>query len=138
MTDVFPESKRSWIMRRVREKDTSPELIVRSVTHKLGYRFRLHQKDLPGKPDIVFPGRKKVIFVHGCFWHGHECARGNRIPKTNNSYWKEKIAQNVARDKKHLHDLAILGWQALSVWECQIKDLEALRSSIVSFIEADS
>ncbi len=135
MTDVFPESKRSWIMSRVRGKDTSPELIVRSLIHGLGYRFRLHRKDLPGKPDIVFPCRRKVIFVHGCFWHGHDCARGNRVPKTNNTYWKEKVGRNLERDKKHQCELDLLGWRTLIIWECQIKDINALRSVIISFLE---
>lgn len=135
MTDVFPESKRSWIMSRVRGKDTSPELIVRSSIHSLGYRFRLHRKNLPGKPDIIFPCRRKLIFVHGCFWHGHNCARGNRIPKTNYVYWKEKIERNIERDKKHQRELSLLGWRTFVIWECQIKDVDALRSAIISFLE---
>lgn len=135
MTDVFLESKRSWIMSQVRGKDTSPELIVRSLIHRLGYRFRLHRKDLPGKPDIVFPSRKKAIFVHGCFWHGHDCHRGSRTPKTNNVYWKEKIERNVRRDKARQRELDLLGWRTLIIWECRTKDLGALRSVIVSFLE---
>ena len=135
MTDVFPESKRSWIMSRVRGKDTSPELIVRSLIHRLGYRFRLHRKDLPGNPDIVFPSRKKAIFVHGCFWHGHECHRGSRVPKTNNVYWKEKIERNVRRDEARQRELELLGWRTLIIWECQIKDVNTLHPVIVSFLE---
>lgn len=135
MTDVFLKSKRSWIMSRVRGKDTSPELIVRSLIHKLGYRFRLHRKDLPGKPDIVFPSRRKAIFVHGCFWHGHECYRGSRTPKTNNVYWKEKIERNVRRDKARQRELDLLGWRTLIIWECQIKDVNAIHSILVSFLE---
>ncbi|MDH7601926.1 MAG: DNA mismatch endonuclease Vsr [Armatimonadota bacterium] len=135
MTDVFSESKRSWIMSRVREKNTSPELIVRSFVHRLGYRFRLHRKDLPGKPDIVFPSRRKVIFVHGCFWHGHQCPRGDRIPKTRQSYWLEKIARNTTRDSQHEQELASLGWKSLVIWECQIKDLGLLHSTIVAFLD---
>ncbi len=135
MTDVFLESKRSWIMSRVRGKDTSPELIVRSLIHRLGYRFRLHRKDLPGKPDIVFPGRKKAIFVHGCFWHGHDCNRGSRAPKTNTVYWKEKIKRNVRRDKARQRELDLLGWRTLIIWECRTKDPGSLRSVIVSFLE---
>lgn len=135
MTDVFPESKRSWIMSRVRGKDTSPEIIVRSLIHSLGYRFRLHRKNLPGKPDIIFPCRRKLIFVHGCFWHGHDCTRGNRVPKTNDVYWKDKIGRNIERDKKHQRELSLLGWRTFVIWECQIKDVDALRSAIISFLE---
>jgi len=137
MTDVFSKDKRSWIMSRVRGKDTSPEKIVRSLAHRLGYRFRLHRSDLPGKPDVAFPSRRKVIFVHGCFWHGHQCARGNRKPKTNETYWREKIRRNVERDDKHKRDLALMGWRTLIIWECQIKDEEALRSALISFLEEE-
>jgi len=121
MTDVFPSEKRSWIMSRVREKNTSPEFKVRSLVHRLGYRFRLHRKDLPGKPDLVFPSRKKIIFVHGCFWHGHDCARGNRSPKTNTEYWVEKIRRNTERDACHQAELKAIGWDVLVVWECELK-----------------
>lgn len=100
MVDKFSEKKRSYIMSRVRNKDTSPEKIVRTTVHRLGYRFRLHRNDLPGKPDLVFPSRHKVIFVHGCFWHGHQCKRGNRLPKTNQTYWFNKINRNIERDKE--------------------------------------
>lgn len=135
MTDVFSRAKRSWIMSRVRGKDTSPELIVRSLAHCLGYRFRLHRSDLPGKPDLVFPSRHKVIFVHGCFWHGHGCARGNRIPKTNVSYWRNKIGRNVVRDRKHRRSLRNLGWGYLVIWECQIKNSGKLASRLTGFLE---
>lgn len=135
MTDVFPSEKRSWIMGRVREKNTSPELKVRSLIHRLGFRFRLHKKDLPGKPDLVFPSRKKIIFVHGCFWHGHDCSRGEREPKSNTEYWVEKIRRNAERDARHRSDLKALGWDVLVVWECELKDAEALSSRITSFLE---
>lgn len=135
MTDVFPSDKRSWIMGRVREKNTSPELKVRSLVHRLGYRFRLHRKDLPGKPDLVFPSRKKIIFVHGCFWHGHDCSRGNRTAKSNTEYWVEKILRNTERDVQHRSKLKALGWNVLVVWECEIKDAEALSSRLTSFLE---
>jgi len=108
-------------MRAVRSKDTRPELIVRRWLHSQGYRYRLHRKDLPGTPDIVFPARKKVIFVHGCFWHGHDCARGDRQPKTNSEYWSRKIERNVARDLEHREALAGLGWKVLTVWECHTR-----------------
>ncbi len=134
MTDVFPNEKRSWIMSRVREKNTSPEIKVRSLIHRLGVRFRLHRKDLPGKPDLVFPSRKKIIFVHGCFWHGHDCSRGKRKPKSNSDYWVEKIRRNSERDARHQSKLESLGWDFLVVWECETKDIEALAFRILSFL----
>ncbi|MGA9111925.1 MAG: very short patch repair endonuclease [Smithella sp.] len=134
MTDVFSNEKRSWIMSRVRGKDTSPELRVRSLAHRLGYRFRLHRKDLVGKPDLVFSTRKKVIFVHGCFWHGHDCARGKRTPKTNSKYWIEKIRKNIERDIKNQAELTSLGWNVLVVWECETKDLDELVRKISKYL----
>ena len=130
MTDVFSKEKRSWVMSRVRGKGTSPEIRVRSLTHRLGYRFRLHQKDLPGKPDLVFPSRKKVIFVHGCFWHGHDCPRGKRTPKANAGYWTEKIRKNIERDAKNQAELQSLGWNVLVVWECEMKNLDKVACKI--------
>ncbi len=122
MSDVFSTKKRSWIMSQIRGRDTTPERKVRSIAHRLGYRFRLHRKDLPGKPDLVFPSKKKTIFVHGCFWHGHDCSRGRRIPKTNTKYWQDKIAYNVKRDKEIQAALKDLGWEVLIIWECELKD----------------
>jgi len=116
-----PEGLRSRTMRAVKAKDTKPEWIVRRLLHAAGFRYRLHAKDLPGKPDIVFPSRRKVIFVHGCFWHGHDCARGARMPKTNADYWSAKIARNVERDARHLEALRVDGWRTLVVWECEIR-----------------
>jgi DNA mismatch endonuclease (patch repair protein) len=107
-------------MSRVRTKDTKPELIVRSTLHGLGYRYRLHRKDLPGTPDLVFPGRRKVIFVHGCFWHGHDCPRG-KLPATNTEFWEVKVAKNKARDERTLQTLKSLGWNAFVAWECEIR-----------------
>lgn len=134
MTDVFPQEKRSWIMSRVKGENTSAEIKVRSLTHRLGYRFRLHKKDLPGKPDLVFPSQKKVIFVHGCFWHGHECARGARIPKANREYWIDKIGKNVERDKRNYILLDSLGWKVLVIWECECKVREELEQTITNFL----
>jgi len=134
MTDVFSKDTRAWIMRQVRGKDTKPELIIRSFIHCLGYRFRLHKKNLPGKPDLVFPSRQKVIFVHGCFWHGHKCRRGNRMPKTNVNYWKNKIERNMYRFVKQKKDLKKQGWESLVIWECQIGDLGKLQKKILSFL----
>ncbi len=137
MTDIFPKGKRSWIMSRVRGKDTTAEIKVRSLTHRLGYRFRLHRKDLPGKPDLVFLSLRKVIFVHGCFWHGHECARGARTPKANREYWIEKIRKNIERDQKNQNLLKSLGWSVLTVWECETKDAMRLEETINKFLKSE-
>jgi DNA mismatch endonuclease (patch repair protein) len=120
-TDVFSPDERSAVMRAVKGKDTSPERLVRRLAHSMGYRFRLHRKDLPGAPDLVFPGRAKAIFVHGCFWHGHDCARGARQPKANAAYWQGKIGRNRARDAAAIASLAERGWEALVLWECELK-----------------
>jgi len=137
VTDVFASDKRSWIMSRVKSRNTKPERIVRSVLHRMGYRFRLCGDDLPGKPDIVFPGRRKVIFVNGCFWHGHTCRRGKRVPSTNRDYWLAKIQANVRRDRSHRSRLAHAGWRSLTVWECQLADLDRLARRMDEFL-ADS
>lgn len=129
---VDPE--RSQIMRAVKSHDTAPEMTVRRLVHAMGYRYRLHRKDLPGKPDITFQSRHKVIFVHGCFWHGHECKRGARIPKTNREYWETKIARNRKRDHRHDEELTRAGWRVLVVWECQIKEPQAVAGQIKSFL----
>ncbi|KAA5801572.1 DNA mismatch endonuclease Vsr [Alkalicaulis satelles] len=133
-SDVFTPAQRSAVMAAVKGRDTRPEMIVRRLVHGLGYRFRLHRKDLPGRPDLVFAGRRKVIFVHGCFWHGHDCARGRREPKQNADYWRAKIARNVARDAASLAALEADGWQALVVWECALKDREALAARLQAFL----
>lgn len=135
MTEVDPA--RSKTMRAVRSKDTGPEIAVRRLAHKLGFRFRLHRKDLPGTPDLVFPKFRKVIFVHGCFWHGHDCPRGARAPKTNRDYWERKLERNKARDAKALSDLRSMGWQAQTIWECEIRDSGKLKQTIVSFMATD-
>ena len=107
-------------MRAVKAKNTGPEMAVRRLVHSMGYRYRLHRKGLPGKPDLVFALRRKVIFVHGCFWHGHACKRGARIPKANRDYWTRKIARNKERDQHHLSALHADRWQALVIWECEV------------------
>ena len=117
-------------MRRVKGRDTGPELTVRRLLWDAGYRYRLHRKDLPGKPDIVLPGRRAVVFVHGCFWHGHDCARGARRPKANADYWKAKIARNVDRDARVQADLIDIGWRPVTVWECELKDPAALEARL--------
>ncbi|MET0606991.1 MAG: DNA mismatch endonuclease Vsr [Beijerinckiaceae bacterium] len=127
---------RSDIMRRVKGKDTGPEKLVRSALHRLGFRFRLHRADLPGKPDIVLPSMKIAIFVHGCFWHGHDCARGAREPKTNADYWRTKIARNRVRDEAHLAELKRLGWKARILWECELKDMAKVERSLLGFLRS--
>jgi DNA mismatch endonuclease (patch repair protein) len=122
MTDVFTPEKRSAVMRRVKGKDTSPELKVRRLLRRLGVGYRLHRADLPGRPDIAMPGRKLALFVHGCFWHGHDCARGARTPKANRPYWEAKIARNRARDLEHRAALEAMGWRTVTLWECELKD----------------
>ncbi len=126
MTDVYPPEKRSAVMRRVKGRDTTPELKVRKALTALGARYRLHRKDLPGRPDIAMPGRRLAIFVHGCFWHGHDCTRGARVPKANRDYWVAKVARNRARDAAAREALAALGWRAETIWECELKDAAAL------------
>src|SRR5262249_1476100 len=125
---------RSAIMRSVKSTNTKPELAVRRLLHRLGYRFRLHREDLPGKPDLVFPSRRKVIFIHGCFWHGHDCKRGARKPKQNAVYWSAKIERNVVRDRANLKILGAAGWQILTVWECEIKAHDELCSRLKAFL----
>lgn len=130
MTDVYDAAKRSAVMRRVKGKDTSPELKVRRLLTALGARYRLHRKDLPGSPDIVMAGRRLAIFVHGCFWHGHDCARGARTPKANRDYWVAKVARNQARDARAQSELAAAGWRVETLWECDLKDQSALEARL--------
>lgn len=122
MSDVYSPEKRSAVMRRVKGKDTTPELAVRKALTRLGARYRLHRKDLPGKPDIVLPGRRLALFVHGCFWHGHDCARGARVPKQNRDYWVSKVARNRDRDAANRAALERQGWRVETIWECELKD----------------
>lgn len=132
MTETAEQRRR--IMRAVKGKDTGPEMLVRRLTHGLGYRYRLHAKELPGKPDMAFRPRKKVIFMHGCFWHGHQCKRGDRTPKNNRTYWKKKISRNRERDRENMEALRRQGWRALVVWECETKDVKQLAERIRSFL----
>jgi DNA mismatch endonuclease (patch repair protein) len=117
-------------MRRVKGKDTAPELIVRRLVWRLGGRYRLHAAGLPGKPDLVLPRRRIAIFVHGCFWHGHTCARGARVPKANRDYWLAKVAKNRARDAAHRAALQAAGWRVETIWECELKDAAALEHRV--------
>jgi DNA mismatch endonuclease (patch repair protein) len=134
MTDVFDPAQRSAVMRRVKGKDTAPEMIVRRALTRLGARYRLHRKDLPGSPDVVLPGRRLAFFVHGCFWHGHDCARGARVPKANRDYWTAKVARNRARDEKNRAALEAAGWRVEVVWECELKDGVALEGRLTRLL----
>jgi len=135
MTDTLTAERRSQNMSRIGSKHTLPEMAVRKMVHAMGYRYRLHGKDLPGKPDLVFRGRKKVIFVHGCFWHLHSSCREGRIPSTRSEYWAPKLNRNQSRDANHLNALRAAGWQVLIVWECEIRDLDPLKDRIRRFLE---
>lgn len=122
-------------MQAVKSQDTKPEMTVRRLVHKAGYRYRLHRSDLPGKPDLIFPRLKKIIFVHGCFWHGHDCKRGAREPKENYEYWRRKISRNKERDTKEQEALQAMGWDVLVIWECQLKNYEVLSERIMEFLK---
>jgi len=134
MTDVFSPEKRSAVMRRVKGRDTSPELKVRKLLWSLGARYRLNRRDLPGSPDIVMPGRKLAVFVHGCFWHGHDCPRGARVPKQNRDYWTAKVDRNRVRDARAEAALSEAGWRVETVWECELKDMAALEARITRWL----
>ncbi len=121
-------------MSRIRSKDTKPEMVVRRALHALGYRYRLHRRNLPGAPDIVFPSRRKVIFVHGCFWHGHEGCKVANVPKSRQQYWLEKFARNKVRDHANLEALRQAGWDALVIWECETKAPERIATKAESFL----
>jgi len=131
MADHLTSKKRSWNMSLIRSANTAPEIIVRKLLYSLGCRFRLHKKDLPGKPDIVLKKYKTVIFVHGCFWHQHKRCKRSNIPKSNTSYWKPKLSNNIKRDIQHKTDLRKLGWRTITIWECETKTIEKLRKKLV-------
>ncbi|PYS45565.1 MAG: very short patch repair endonuclease [Acidobacteria bacterium] len=139
MPDVHTPAQRSFNMSRIRNRNTRPEMKVRSMVHQMGYRYRLHRKDLPGKPDLVFPSRRKVIFVHGCFFHMHDCPYGRVVPKTNADFWRTKRLSNVERDRRNVAALNNDGWKVLEVWECQTKKTEnllLLKNNIRDFLGA--
>ena len=128
---------RSEIMRRVKSRDTGPEKIVRRALRTIGQTgYRLNRRDLPGRPDIAFLGRKRAIFVHGCFWHGHDCRRGARTPKTNTEYWKQKIVRNQVRDLSHEDELIAAGWDVLVIWECELRNAKRLQGRLAEFMAA--
>ncbi|WP_306919474.1 MULTISPECIES: very short patch repair endonuclease [unclassified Arthrobacter] len=126
--------QRSAHMAKIRSKNTKPEVRLRSLLHRAGYRFRLHERSLPGRPDLVFTARRKVIFVNGCFWHGHDCSVGSRLPKTNTDFWALKREKNQERDARQLRELESLGWSVLVVWECELPPNSPLDASLMSFL----
>ena len=136
MVDTRTPEQRRKIMRSVRTKNTGPEMIVRSLLHSLGYRYRLHRQDLPGRPDLVFPRRRKIVFVHGCFWHGHGCSKG-RLPKSRIEYWGPKITRNKVRDIETTEALQRAGWTVGVVWQCETRDSETLKKRLVDFLSGN-
>lgn len=135
--DTLAPEQRSLLMSRIRGKDTGPELRVRQLAYALGFRFRLHRRDLPGSPDLVFASRRKAIFVHGCYWHRHAGCRYAYSPKSNVQFWQAKFAANVARDQIATKALREQGWQVLVIWECETRDAEALRGRLADFLKND-
>lgn len=138
MADVLTKEQRSYNMSRIRAKDTKPEMIVRSMVHRMGYRFRLHRSDLPGKPDLVFPRLRKIIFVHGCYWHVHRCRYGRVTPKTNAKFWQTKREGNRERDRRNIRKLRHMGWDVLVVWECHTRQPRPLARTLASFLSDES
>lgn len=134
--DTFSREQRSEIMRHVHSRDTAPEMAVRRITHALGFRYRLHVRDLPGCPDMVFPARRKVIFVHGCFWHQHGC-EASALPASNRAYWLRKLQRNADRDKRIAAELRRAGWKVLIIWECQIRNRANLTKKILHFLAGE-
>lgn len=132
--DVLTPEQRRRCMSSIRSKNTRPEIIVRKMAHRMGFRFRLHRKDLPGTPDLVFPRLRKIIFVHGCFWHMHDCPYGSVVPKTNTEFWQTKRRSNVRRDKENLNTLEKDGWNILVVWECETRNSDALFRILHEFL----
>jgi DNA mismatch endonuclease (patch repair protein) len=136
MADVLTPQQRSFNMSRIRNRDTRPEMIVRAIVHRLGYRYRLHKKELPGKPDIVLVRHRKIIDVHGCFFHMHKCRFGRVVPATNSKFWRDKRLSNVERDRRNLRALKRDGWRVMVVWECETKDLSKLSQRIETFLSS--
>jgi DNA mismatch endonuclease (patch repair protein) len=135
MADFMSPEQRSAHMSKIKSKDTKPELFLRRMLHGAGYRYRLHDRKLPGRPDLVFPSRRKVIFVNGCFWHGHECPVGSRLPKSNTEFWEDKRRRNQERDIRQRADLHALGWEAAVVWECEVKTNAGLLDDVRKFLD---
>jgi DNA mismatch endonuclease (patch repair protein) len=137
MADTHTVQQRSANMRAVRGKNTAPEILVRSMLHRLGYRFRLHRRDLPGTPDLVFPALQCAVLIHGCFWHGHDCPRGS-LPSTNVAFWQTKIVKNKERDVRAKQGLKKSGWRVLAVWECEMKNKDRLQKRLVRFLDREA
>lgn len=136
MADVLTPEQRRRNMAAIKGKNTKPEMVVRRLVHSLGYRYRLHRKDLPGKPDLVFSSRCKIIEVYGCYWHMHDCSYGRVVPKTNARFWQTKRLSNVTRDERNSEELAKQGWQVLVIWECEVKNTDKLRERITQFLDS--
>jgi DNA mismatch endonuclease (patch repair protein) len=132
----FGKEQQAYCLSCIRGKDTKPEMVVRSLIHRLGYRYRLHQRNLPGQPDIVLARHRKIIFVHGCFWHMHKCRYGKVIPQTRKKFWQTKRQATVARDRKTIKELKTLGWKVLVLWECQIRNTPKLSNRIKKFLSS--
>ncbi len=139
MDNLTPDDRRH-AMQQVKSKNTAPELFIRKMVHGMGYRYRLHRRDLPGSPDLVFPARKAVIFVNGCFWHAHNCRAGQNVPASNRSYWQAKRQRNRARDQRVRRELRTLGWRSLVIWECSLRtrNAAALERTIAQFLDGSS
>ena len=138
MADVLTPQQRSFNMSRIRSRDTRPEMVVRSIVHRLGFRYRLHKKDLPGKPDLVLVRHRKIIDVHGCFFHMHNCPYGKVVPATNAEFWRTKRESNLNRDRRNVKLLKKGGWQVLVVWECQTRHPEILEKTLSDFLKSNS
>ena len=134
MADSLTPERRSANMSRIRSVNSKPEMVVRQMAHAMGFRFRLHRRDLPGKPDVVFPSRRKAIFVHGCFWHQHPDCREGRVPGSNQGYWVPKLGRNVERDRSEQAALASAGWELMVVWECETIDRKSLAARLQDFL----
>ncbi|MGD9560948.1 MAG: very short patch repair endonuclease [Pyrinomonadaceae bacterium] len=135
MADSITSEQRSWNMSQIRSRDTTPEMVVRSILHRSGFRFRLHRKELPGKPDIVLRKHRAVIFVHGCFWHRHSGCKRCSTPKTNPAYWIPKLQRNADRDREHIANLKKLGWRVRVVWECELKNQPKLTRNLENYLQ---
>jgi DNA mismatch endonuclease, patch repair protein len=136
MTDRVSQKRRSEIMSLVKSKDTKPETAIRQRLYRLGYRYRANRKDLPGKPDLVFSRLRKVVFVHGCFWHGHDNCSYGRLPKSNLDYWRPKLERNKERDAENIQCLLEMGWEVAVVWQCELKDIDAVVAKLVDFLDS--
>ena len=136
-TDTLSKERRSWLMSRVRHSGTKPEQAVRSMLHKMGFRFRLNRRDLPGTPDIILPNYRTVIFVHGCFWHRHPNCNLATMPKQNADFWREKFERNMIRDAQKVNDLEALGWRVKIVWECETSNTKELMDGLLVLLESE-